>query len=531
MSEKRVYTYPNGATLIYYQQNVNKSTNATIGFKVPMVDIPYASESIFRYKNVITYWDQDGKIRVPLVKPGIIHCAEHMFFKNLPKMKKEEIYKTFQRTDTIYNAHTTQESVCMEFDTPTKFVEEIFSLYSDMMLRNKFDQKELNEEKEVIYQELQQSLDYDRQHPILAYFKNNYSHLTGSEILGMYKDIIDSISPNELKRFCRTHFTTENLIMSVVSDLPFEEVKKLCDKYFVEKIPSIPESKVILQPKRYNFDRDQMMLIPSKKQDSKTVTLEFVFKGSNDYETNEKFSYVEDYLFNGFTGRLFKTFRLKNQLTYTPFFNNVNLANLTLKDFIITTTPEFAGDCIFLFTDMLSEILEKGISQEEFEGFKEMWINHRERKTNLKAQNSENLFYLHLQNLPVYVSNMYDKIKDLTIDDINNYLREVYIKSPLFMTVMGNFNQDEIPPLDFVTAGFRPYNKYALDKLYVDKELDEFYDFLENGPSDPNDENEQLILIKDNFPKQKKKKSKPTNNQAEENLESTENTSNTELTK
>ena len=475
MSEKHVYKYPNGATLIYYQQNINKSTDATIGFKVPLVDIPLGEEYIYRYKNLISYITPKGNIRIPLIKPGIVHCAEHMFFKNLPELKKEEIYKTFRKTDTNYNAFTTDNSVCVKFDCPSKFAGEIFELESKMMLRNNFSEKELNEEKKVIYQELQST--GDNFNSIISHISATDSILTGSEILGMYKEVIDSITPNELKRFCRTHFTSQNLIMSVVSDLPFETIKELCEKNFVNKVPNIPESNVTVKPKTYLFDRDEELFFVDKKATTANIIL--MFKGSKNYEENEKMKYFEDFLLNNFTGRLIQKFRLENQLTYSPYFSTMELPQLTLKYFNITTTPENVNKCTLLLTEVLNDLIEKGITDEEMSGFKEMWINHRERKTKFKSRSSYNMFSAYICDEPIFIPKMYEKINNITKEEVNEYFRNVYANSPMIYSISGPQSILTAPKIEDIINMFRPYNKYATKNLENTKLVNEFYKYLQ----------------------------------------------------
>lgn len=497
MSEKQIYKYPNGATLIYYQHNINKSTNAIIGFKVPHVDIPTEQESIFRYKNVISYWDPDGNIRIPLVKPGIIHCAEHMFFKNLPNITKEEIFSILRKTDTRYNAGTTQDFVEIDFDFPSKFAKEIFEIESKMILRKQYTQKELNEEKEIIYQELQRSLDLDADSILDSYLKNNYSHITSAEILGMYKEIIDSITPNELKRFTKTHFTSENLIVSVVSDLPFETIKMLVDKNIIENVSSIPDSNVKLQELSYNFSGDTEIIIPSSK-DLKTATILFAFKGKNNFEEDEKFAYLEEYIFNDFNGRLMQKFRQENQLTYTPLFYNDQRPNLNLKCFDITTTPDKVNECITTLTQLIREVAEKGLTDEEMQGFNEMWANHRERKSKFKSHKAYALFCDYVYGYPVFVHNMNEKVKNITKQDFDKYFKENYLETPLLFCLYGNYNLQDIPTLKHITSQFRTYDHYLESTLGKAKEIDDFYNYI----NDPNSTLEDVICVRDVTPKE-----------------------------
>ena len=475
MAEKKIYKYDNGATLIYYQQNLNKTTSATIGFKVPLVHKPMSYESIMRYKNVIFYADdQTGDIRVPLIKPGIIHCMEHMLFGNLPDLKTNEIYKIFTKTNTEYNAFTSQNSVAMEFNCISKHANLIFELESKMLLRDFFDKKELEKEKKVIIQEL--CLDKNKTDTINPLdILESETNLTGEDILGNYEQIIDSITPNEMKRFCRTHFTTQNLVMSIVSDLPFEEIKALCDKYFVEKCADIPESNVNVVPISFELLND--IYLPIEPDSSKsTAKIHFMFRGTNRIEEDEKMSHFESYLMNSFTGKLFEKFRLENPLTYNTYFAPYSLFNLYVKDYVINTSPENVNECIYRFTEILDNIIKNGISQEEFDGFKEMWLNRRERKDNIKYRDSNEMFYSYINDVPINIPNMFEKVRDLTLEEINIYFKNQFSKSPLFFLISGNYDKKTLPYLDEIVAEFRPYDKYSTPLLKNNNSLKQIYE-------------------------------------------------------
>ncbi|MGN1222136.1 MAG: M16 family metallopeptidase, partial [Christensenellales bacterium] len=449
MADKQIYTFPNGSTLVYYQQNYNKCTDVNVGFRIPLIDIPNPDEVVGTYKNVVFYMNEDNVMRIPRIKPGIAHMVEHMFFSSLPDMPKSEIFKKLQRTNTIYNAETSQDYVKTEFNCPSKFVDEIFELESKMVFRDGYVKEDFENEKKPIFQELEMVI--DSQSPdVLDLLTNNMETLTSEEILGIDKLVIDSLTEKQLIRFAKTYFTKENLVMTVSSDLPFERIKELCEKHFVEKAPSIIETKITTPPRQYEFYNDLMCLSPN--ENSKTATIEFILKGSTDYEKNDIYTNIENFLLNNFNGRLFNKFRNSNGLVYTPSFCNIDLPQQPLKIFSIKTTPNNVKTCINTLTEILDDLLTNGITDEEFSGFKEMWENRRERKSAVKFNSAENLFDKVIYNKPLFVSDFYEKTKNLTKEEINKYIWDVYSKSNLCVSVSGNYNKQDIFPLQTILA-------------------------------------------------------------------------------
>lgn len=519
MAEKQIYTFPNGSTLVYYQQNLNKCTDVNVGFRIPMLDIPNADDYVGVYKNLVFYMDKDAHIKIPLIKPGVAHLVEHMFFSSLPDMPKSEIYSKLQRTNTEFNAETSQDYVKTEFNCPSKFVDEIFELESKMIFRDCYNKEDLENEKKPVFQELEMVKD-SKVPSVLDTLTNNMETLTSEEILGIDKLVIDSFTEKQLIKFGKTYFTQQNLVMTVVSDLPFDKIKDLCEKHFVNKAPSIVETKITTPPRQYEFQNDFLFLgYPSKQ--SKTAQIDFILKGSKDYEKNALYSNVEDFLLNNFNGRMFEKFRNKNGLVYTPSFYTLNLPQQPLKIFSIQTTPKNVATCINTMAEILDEMLTKGITDDEYSGFKEMWENRRERKTAIKYNSAESLFSKIIYDEPVFVSEFFEKTKGLTKEEINKYLWEIYSKSQLCMFVAGNYNKNDVLPLQDILAKYRPYDKY-LSKNFVDnKETDDFYDYLDYLEEHPDEESLiHFVGVKDT----KKKTKKADKTQSTDKNQTTENT-------
>lgn len=465
MADKHVYTFPEGTTLIYYQQNYNKCTDVNVGFKIPRINVPDETETVGIYKNkLVFYMTPDGRVRVPIIKPGLPHFIEHMFYSSLPDMKVNDIFDELTRTNTIFNACTTQDYVKNEFNCPSKFVDRIFDLQSRLMFRTEYDADDLRREKRPVYQELEMYKDAPSGPSLEDVLTSTYDSLTAEEILGIDKKVIDTYTDEQMLKFCNAYFTKENMVITCVSDLPFDQIKDLCQKNFVDKAPSVKETKIETNHVEYDFFEDIEEFYPDATQ--KTATIEFYLKGSSDTEQNDLYSNIENFIFNNLNGRLNQLLRAKYGLTYTAHFGTINCSKVNVKHFSITTTPKNVKKCITCLTFILSDLIKNGIKDSEFEGFKEMWENRRERKSSLKFNNAHSLFNKFIYNKPVFVGNFFEKTKKITKEDINNYINEIYGKSKLGMFISGNFDMLEIEPLRKIISKYRPHDKYIDKNLF-----------------------------------------------------------------
>lgn len=478
MAEKKIHIFDKkDSTLIYYQQNVDSTTNFLVGFKIPSADLPNEHEHVFRYKNLIVYIDDETQaMRIPLVKPGMLHLMEHCLFHSCKDFKSNELFKYFRKTSTFSNAYTSQNNMTLTISCPTKYLEENLKIASEMLFRTDY-KTDLAEEKKTVIHELHSYQD----NPPYFYFEqilSNPSLQSGTEILGIADEIIDSITPNEMTRFARTHFTSENLIMSITSDLPYDQIESLFNKYFVEKAKSIPESKVTPKIPRIKLNDDYM--VPLVIPEIKTVNLKFYFERQSGYEEQEKMAYLEGYLFNGFNGILMDKFRTERQLCYTPVFQCLPFTeNYSFNSFEIQTDVENVNTVINIFTKTIRELAINGISDEQMDGFKEYWKSYRLRKNNIKDRDPNKMLINYIYGKEVFLSNMYEKVASITKEEFNDYFKRNYIDTHIIFQPVGNVADIVLPPIEVITSYIRPYQNYAYNTIYNEKDFEELLDYIQ----------------------------------------------------
>lgn len=408
MATKHIVKYPNGATFIYYQSNVNSETKICVGM------VGGSSKD----------W-----------KHGTAHAVEHCSFLGIPGMTREEIDRKLRLNAVRHNAFTTQDDIHFVFNVPNSNLNEVSKIYSEIFAKKDFDDESWSAEREIIIQEKYMLADQVKDATVgvldYLYDKSTYGtdRLIGSEE-SLYK-----ITAKDLTRFKENYFISENLIVSAVSNLPYKVIKQIVERDYIYKFPSKPKNKVIPKKRTYNF-RNQLIAINDPRAKSFTIT--FILKGLRSYEKNELFTQFEDWYFNGLSGRLDRDLRHEYPLTYSPSLYNYEPKNMRFKVFEITTTPENANACVYLMCNILNDVITKGISEEEFAEFQQTVAANRERRTILKNRTSYELYNACLDQYNPFVKNFYRKLTNLTRDDINNYLHKTYMNSKLTLGYNGN---------------------------------------------------------------------------------------------
>ncbi|WP_299704485.1 pitrilysin family protein [uncultured Pontibacter sp.] len=169
---------------------------------------------------------------------GLAHFWEHMAFKGTAKRKSFHILNRLESVGGELNAYTTKEKLCFYSSVLDKHFEKSFELLTDITFHSVFPEKEIEKERGVILEEMAMYLDTPEE-AIVDEFDNVVfdHHPLGNNILGT-KESVASFKKGDFQRFIKDNLSTEALVFCSVSNLPFEKVVKLAEKYLSD-IPTI----------------------------------------------------------------------------------------------------------------------------------------------------------------------------------------------------------------------------------------------------------------------------------------------------
>ena len=206
MPDYQLHTLPNGIRIIHKQVTHTKIAHS--GF---MLDIGSRDE-----------------------KPeelGIAHFWEHMAFKGTKKRKSFHILNRLETVGGELNAYTTKEKLCFYASVLDNHFEKAFDLLTDITFNSVFPGKEIEKERGVILEEMAMYLDTPED-AVIDEFDNVIfqNHSLGNNILGT-RESVSGFKKVDFLKFIQDNMSTDRLVFCSVSNLPFEKVLKLSQKY------------------------------------------------------------------------------------------------------------------------------------------------------------------------------------------------------------------------------------------------------------------------------------------------------------
>jgi predicted Zn-dependent peptidase len=163
---------------------------------------------------------------------GISHFIEHLLFKGTKSRSTEEIAETIDSIGGQLNAFTEKEYVGYYAKVLDEHLPRVFDLLSDIVLNPAIPTKELERERNVIFEEINMVEDSPQELILDMYMEQCWQgHPLGQPISGT-KESVAQISRNDVKKFFKRHYTAGNMIVSIAGNIKHRQVQKLAERYF-----------------------------------------------------------------------------------------------------------------------------------------------------------------------------------------------------------------------------------------------------------------------------------------------------------
>src|SRR5437870_1173527 len=155
---------------------------------------------------------------------GHAHFQEHMLFKGTDTFGPGYIDRTVEGTGGRSNAFTTFDYTTFQVLVPSEATGKAIELLDDMAFRSKFDPKEIDAERQVIFEESRIETDTPRTAIVRQLYGlvfPNYPY--GRSLLGT-PATMNAATQDNLKLFNRRYYTPENMSLVVVGPVEVETV-------------------------------------------------------------------------------------------------------------------------------------------------------------------------------------------------------------------------------------------------------------------------------------------------------------------
>ena len=244
--------------------------------------------------------------------PGIAHFFEHMLFRGTHKRSSSQIINRIEWVGGELNAFTAKDITVVYANVLSDYFKRSVDLLSDIVFNSKFTETALNKERNIIREEINLYLDTPDEYLYDEFLNHLYaSHPMGYNILGT-EETIANIGIKELNTFYNTYYQPQNMVLSVISDLPYAKVLEHC-----QILESIQQSNLNPKPNVQGLKKSRHFIQSLEKD----FNLAYVCLGKDAYSYNDPKKYNLMLLNNilggpGMNSKLNMTIREKKGLTY-----------------------------------------------------------------------------------------------------------------------------------------------------------------------------------------------------------------------
>ena len=203
----------------------------------------------------IDTWIKTGSINETDKNNGVSHFLEHLFFKGTTNHAPGEFDKILETKGAITNAATSKDFTHYYITIPSEYFNLALEMHADMLSNPLIPGKELERERKVVIEEIAKDLNspntlcYDNLVDML-YTNHPYKR----KVIGK-KEIIETITRDEILSYYRDYYNPSNMITVIVGDVDPEnaikEVKENFKSEYKKPIKNVyPKEAILTQQKR-----------------------------------------------------------------------------------------------------------------------------------------------------------------------------------------------------------------------------------------------------------------------------------------
>lgn len=163
---------------------------------------------------------------------GLSHFLEHMFFKGTRARSAAQISSEIDALGGDINAFTGHETTTYFVKVLDQHVKPAVDLLADLFHHSRFDQKEIEKEKEVVLEEIRTAQDDPEDFAQELHASHVFAgHPLGRPILGD-RHTVKRVHRRDLQRYVQSFYRPEQTLVAVAGNFRMDEVRSLLEAAF-----------------------------------------------------------------------------------------------------------------------------------------------------------------------------------------------------------------------------------------------------------------------------------------------------------
>ena len=396
------------------------------GIRIVFDPIPFVRSVAFGI------WVNTGSRNETVQTNGISHFIEHMLFKGTQKRTAQQIADEMDSVGGQLNAGTSKELTYYYTRVLDTHFDTALDVLCDMFFNSKFDDAEIEKERNVILEEINMYDDSpeDLVHDIMQSSVWRDDPI-GLPILGT-EESIKNFTSDSFKNHCKENYYSENTVISVAGNFKSSEILKKLELYFSD-FKSKNKKSVFEKTNSYTKS------IVSKVKDIEQIHLSLAFpsipRGSEQSYTLN----VLDLLFGGgMSSRLFQKIREERGMCYSIYSHNASFLDRGLFSIYAGLGSSQTEEAIKLILEEIHKLKNNDVTKKQLEKSKEQlksnYILSLESTSNRMSRvgNAELLL-----NRVLTPDEIIQKIDDVDLDKLHSAVEQIFDLNKMSLSAVG----------------------------------------------------------------------------------------------
>lgn len=290
---------------------------------------------------------------------GLSHFLEHMAFKGTATRNAREIAEAFDDVGASLNAYTSSEHTVYYARFLPKDLPLALEILSDILQHSRFDEEELERERNVILQEIAMHHDTPEDLVYDLFHETVYpNQAVGRSILGT-EELVECFTTESLRRYMGKHYCPARMVITAAGNIDHGHLVELVGNLFDYESAGevlLPEQAIYVGgDKRKVDDFEQMHLV---------LGLPGLAYTDPDYYAAQIMATA---LGGGMSSRLFQEVREKRGLAYNVYAFLSSYRDGGIFGMYAAAGEKSAAELAPVLCDEVIRMVEDGISSAELE--------------------------------------------------------------------------------------------------------------------------------------------------------------------
>lgn len=295
---------------------------------------------------------------------GVSHFIEHMMFKGTKNRTAKQIAEDVDKIGGVFNAFTGKEATCYYIKTLSSNICRGAEILLDMLTGSKFDQEEMDRERQVICEEIKMVKDtpdddvYDTISELVA-----GGNPLGRSILGTPESLA-GIDRSRLVDYRDQMYARDSIVVAVAGNFDEEAIEAIFEDRLTLLRDKKPKKEIQLKPYQQSFN--------VKVRDIEQTHICLATPGiALDDPRYYAFVLLNSIFGGSMSSRLFQNIREQKGLAYSVCSMNLFSSYWGFFSIYAGVSPEKAEEALDAIHYELDTLRESGVTEEELAMAKE----------------------------------------------------------------------------------------------------------------------------------------------------------------